>query len=324
MFDLPAKHFIADSHCDTIWWMDQQGYNFKQLNVQAHIDLPRLLAGKVDLLYFAVCTAPYGNLGTHLSRSINYIRLYHQNLQQNKEHLLTIETGNDLEQAGRENKIACLLSLEGAEPLEDCPDNLEVFFKLGVRCLSLTWNKRNMFADGVGEETAGSGLTSLGRRLIEKMSELGIILDLAHLSTRCFYEALDQAKLPPLVTHTNSRTLCDHSRNLTDEQVKALAERDGVLGLSFNAPFITGKTSASLDQLLDHFVHFAGIVGVSHLAVGSDFDGIKYPVEELRDASCYGRLIEALYGRGFSSQEVDLITGGNLRRIIKANLNEQP
>lgn len=315
-------HFIADSHCDTLWWMDKEKYSFKQLNATAHIDLPRLLAGKVNLLFFAVCTAPYCQPGFHLFQSINYIRRYHQILNQNQEHLLAIETRANLEQAEQENKIACLLSLEGAEPLEDCPDNLEIFYKLGVRCLSLTWNKRNMFADGVGEEPAGSGLTRLGRRLLEKMSELGVILDLAHLSSRCFYEAIDQVRMPPVVSHANSRSLCDHPRNLTDEQVKAVATKDGVIGLSFNAPFISGNTSANLDQLLNHFVHLAEVAGVSHLAIGSDFDGIEYPVEELPDASCYGKLIEALYGRGFSSTEVDLIAGGNLRRVVKAILND--
>ncbi len=316
------EHYIADSHCDTLWWMDKQDYNFNQHNTAAHIDLPRLLTGKVNLLFFAICTAPYCRSGSHLLQSINFIRNYHHILKQNNEHLLAVETGTDLDRARQENKIACLLSLEGAEPLEDCPDNLQVFLKLGVRCLSLTWNKRNMFADGIGEEPADSRLTRLGRRLIENMNELKIILDLAHLSPRCFNEAIDMVKLPPLVSHANSRFLCDHPRNLTDEQVKAVAAKDGVIGLSFNAPFISGKNSADLEQLVNHFVHLAEVAGPSHLAIGSDFDGIKYPVEELPDASCYGKLIRALYERGFSSAEVELVAGGNLRRLIKANLNE--
>ena len=322
MFTTYGEHPIADGHCDTLGWMDKPGYDFNRVNSVAHVDLPRLQAGGVRLLFFAVCTAPSCRPGFHLAGAMNYIRLYHQNIKQNSEHLLSIETKTDLERAELENKIACLLSLEGAEPLEDCPDTLDIFFKLGVRCLSLTWNKRNYFADGTGMGGEAGGLTRLGRRLIDKTYELGIILDLAHLSSRCFNEALDLVKHPPIVSHANSRHLCDHPRNLSDEQVKAVVEKKGVIGLSFNAPFISGDSTATLDQLLDHYVHLADIAGVSHLAIGSDFDGIEYPVDELRDASCYGKLIEGLYGRGYSSVEVDLIAGGNLRRLLGADLNE--
>ncbi|NMA91692.1 MAG: membrane dipeptidase [Firmicutes bacterium] len=322
MSKLLTEHIIGDSHCDTLWWMDRAGYDFKQLNASAHIDLPRLRSGKVGLLFFAVCTAPYSRPGSHLQKSMDYIRYYHQTLEQNREDLLAVESVAHLKQAPHEKKIACLLALEGAEPLEGCPDNLELFFKLGVRALSLTWNKRNMFADGVSEAITGSKLTRAGRQLLEKMSSLGVILDLAHLSPSCFDDALALWPLPPLVSHANSQALCDHPRNLSDEQVKKVAEKGGVIGLTFNAPFISGETVASLDQLVDHFVHLARVVGVPHLAIGSDFDGIRYPVEEIPDASCYGKLIAALYDRGFTSTEIDLIAGENLRRLIGACLNE--
>ncbi len=322
MPNIYGEHRISDCHCDTLWQMDKPDYNFNQFNNRAHIDLPRLLTGGVRLLFFAVCTAPISRPGLHLFSALHYIRLYLRNLKSNQAHLLSIESKVDLEEAESGNKIACLLALEGAEPLEDCPDNLETFSKLGVRCLSLTWNNRNYFADGTGVGEAGGGLTRLGRRLIKKTSELGIILDLSHLSSRCFSEAMDLIELPPIVSHANSRHLCDHPRNLTDEQVRAVVNKNGVIGLSFNAPFISGQNYASLAQLLDHYVHLANIAGVSHLAIGSDYDGIEYPVDELPDASCYGRLIEGLYGRGFSSAEVDLIAGGNLRRLIRSNLHE--
>ncbi len=314
------EHFIADSHCDTLRLTNSEGYNFTLHNDCAHIDLPRLRAGKVNLMFFAVCTAPYCQPGSYLYNSMIYIRNYHRLLNQNREQLLALENSDDLEPNKQNNRIYCLLSLEGAEPLEDCPDNLEIFFRLGVRCVSLTWNSRNMFADGVGENAAGSGLTSLGRRLLERMSALGIILDLAHLSPRCFDEALDQSARPPLVSHANSHKMCNHPRNLTDEQVKAVASKGGVIGLSFNAPFVSGNKTATLSQLADHYVHLAEVAGTSHLAIGSDFDGTEYPVEQLSDASCYGNLLMSLYDRGFSPADIDLIAGGNLRRIIKANL----
>lgn len=192
-----------------------------------------------------------------------------------------------------------------------------------MRALSLTWNHRNHFADGVGEESAAGGLTRAGRKLVQELSRKGIILDLAHLAGRCFFEALELTERPPLVSHANARKLCEHPRNLSDEQLKALADRGGVIGLSLCPYFITSEAEAGLEQLVDHFSHVAGLIGVEHLAFGSDFDGIEKTVTGIRDVAAYPALPEALSKRGFHPREVELIARGNLERILQENLGNR-
>lgn len=310
---------IADCHCDTIRLMGTANYDFGQQNCTGHIDLPRLRRGRVGLQFFALCVAPYMQ-HSYLHSALEQIAHYHRCLAANSRHLQSVENESDLQMAEREGRIAALLALEGAEPLENSLEMLEIFFSLGVRALSLTWNYRNQFADGISEEAAGGGLTRSGRKLVQALSGKGIILDLAHLSTRCFFEALDLTKRPPLVSHANARRICDHPRNLNDEQLKALASRGGVIGLSIYPRFISNKAEAGLEQLLDHFVYIAELIGVEHLAFGSDFDGIDCTVNGIRDVSEYAALPEALLERGFHPSEVELIAWGNVIRILRENL----
>lgn len=315
-----ALHNIADCHCDTVWHFNRNDYRFTSINSGRHVDLPRLLEGRVRVQFFAVCVAAETDQPLQLQESLRYITRYHNCLAENAANLHSVEQHRDLEVAEKEGKIACLLALEGAEPLNGSLELLELFYKLGVRCISLTWNSRNRFADGCGEEVTGGGLTQLGRQIIPLISKLGIVLDLAHLSTWGFFDALELYDRPPLVSHTNARALNDHPRNLTDEQFKAVASKGGVVGLSFYPPFVSGRESAGLDQLLDHFVHAAAIIGVEHVAIGSDFDGISVTVAQLEDASRYGALVEALYRRGFQEREVELITIGNVQRLLNGIL----
>jgi membrane dipeptidase len=315
-----VSHDIADCHCDTVWYFNRNDYRFTSLNSDRHVDLPRLLEGRVRVQFFAVCVAADIAGPLQLQETLRYISRYHNCLVENAASLHSVEYKDDLGLAKKEGKIACLLALEGAEALDGSLELLQLFFRLGVRCISLTWNKRNIFADGCGEEVTGGGLTQLGRQIIPMLSKLGVVLDLAHLSARSFFDALELYDRPPLVSHTNARALHDHPRNLTDEQLKAVAARGGVVGLSFYPPFVSGGDSAGLEQLLNHFVHVSGIAGVGHVAIGSDFDGISTSVDQLKDAASYPVLVEGLYRRGFQEGEVEQITIGNVQRLLNDTL----
>lgn len=317
MFDRNLK--IIDCHCDTIALFGREDYDFSSRNSTGHLDLPRLREGGVGLQFFAVCTAP---VAEHypLHRALEMIGRYRRVLKGLHRSVQRIEGPGDLEIARREGRLGALLALEGAEPLQGSVELLEIFALLGVRALSLTWNRRNHFADGVGESGSAGGLTRAGRKLIRELSRRGIVLDLAHLAPASFDQALELSERPPLVSHANAGALCSHPRNLGDGQLKALAARDGVIGLSFYPYFITGRPEASLEQLLDHFVHVAGLVGVEHLACGSDFDGIEETVTGLDDATSYPVLLEGLRQRGFRPAEIELIARGNVERLLQAHL----
>ncbi|MEW5785332.1 MAG: dipeptidase [Bacillota bacterium] len=311
---------IVDCHCDTLWLFGRDEYRFDLLNQTGHVDLPRLRLGQVVLQFFAVCTAAQKNGDSHLQQALHCLTLYERGLRNNFDHLQPLEKRQDLKEAAEKGKIACLLALEGAEPLCGSVDLLPLFYRLGVRCISLTWNNRNCFADGCGEEISGGGLTRLGRNLVPRLGRYGILLDLAHLSQAGFRDAIELAERPPLVSHANAARLCEHPRNLSDEQLKLVAERGGVIGISFYPLFITGRETARLDQLIDHFVHIASTAGINHVGIGSDFDGIPKSTDQLADASCYPVLIEGLLKRGFNKREVALIAGENVKRLLEQNL----
>lgn len=319
---MPAhkEHIIADCHCDTLWYFNKDSYRFANLNPGRQVDLPRLLEGRVRILFFAVCVAAEIAKPAHLPEALRYIALYLSCLAENRNILHGIETAADLNLSGKDQSVACLLALEGAEPLAGNPELVDPFYRLGVRSVSLTWNNSNRFASSCTDNSSHGGLRRAGRQLIGALVKKRIILDLAHLSARGFFEALDLYDFPPLVSHANARALIDHPRNLTDAQLKALAAKDGVVGLSFYPLFVSGEKSARLEQLADHFVHVAEVAGIEHVAIGSDFDGIAETVDQLSDASRYALLAEALYRRGFQENEVEAITAGNVRRLLNATI----
>jgi membrane dipeptidase len=300
---------ICDLHCDTLWRFEEGGFDMAALNSSGHVDLPRLKQGGVALQFFALCVAAQP---TNSASAKDIIKKFQHFLRNNK-HFFAVKNLEDLESCRHGGDIGCLLSLEGAEPLGENLDSLLFYYTQGVRSISLTWNRPNIYAD--------YRLTARGKQAIKQFDELGIILDLAHISPRSFYDALKVTVKPPLVSHANARALCEHPRNLTDEQLKYLAEVNGLIGLSYYPPFIGGNRENSLEKLVDHFVHIADLIGVEHLAIGSDFDGIDSVVPELFDCSCHPVLIDALYRRGFHKREVEMISFENARRLIINNFS---
>ena len=317
---------IADCHCDTINFMtdgnNNYSYKFSQLNPSTHVDLPRLKQGNVKLQFFAVCPTDFPN--DNLKQALIMIESFHRNVEYNFRDIGLVYSMEDLKKLKQQNKIAALLAIEGGEVLEGSIEVLGILYRLGVRSLSLTWNYQNQLADGALAEDFKRGLTAKGKKVIKAMEALGIIVDLAHLSTKSFEEAVEVISKPPLISHANSYKLCPHPRNLSDEKLKIIAEKKGLIGVSFYPPFITTNEvtkNNGFEKLLDHFVHIASLIGVEYIALGSDFDGIDQTIDGLKDATSYGCLIKGLLTRGFSRREVELITSENVYRLLYENLN---
>ena len=166
-------------------------------------------------------------------------------------------------------RVALWLGLEGGEPIGESLDLLEVFYRLGLRVLTLTWSLRNAIGDGVFERTNG-GLTNFGVEVVGKAEELGIVVDLSHINEAGFWDALDVTSFPVIASHSNARKLCDNRRNLTDEQLKAIAERDGVVG-AVAIPGFVDKEKPTLDRYVEHINYMADLIGYRHVGLGFDF-----------------------------------------------------
>lgn len=306
---------IVDLHCDTI----SQIYEKKQFLFanNGHFDIKRALESKIALQFFALFSMP-ADSNTCMREILKQIDKFYLEIEMNSEYLFLLRDLSDINKGLNSKKIACLLHLEGAEALGTDDEILRILYRLGLRSMGLTWNNRNLLADGVGEGESAGGLSVKGRQVIEEMSKLGIILDLAHISEKSFFEALDYYDKPVLVSHANARALCNHRRNLNDSQLRALALNGGVIGINQVADFVK-EDHPSVDDLVDHIVYIADLIGVDHIGLGSDFDGADNIVMEgIEDYANWKSLLSA---RSFTQQEIEKILGENALRIIKAVLN---
>ncbi|MDY6826936.1 MAG: dipeptidase [Bacillota bacterium] len=313
-----GKYPVIDAHCDTVGLIarDHLGYDFRRRNRKGHIDLPRLKESGITLQFFALYIEEEHKPVGSLKRCLQLLDHYYRTMESCRDKIDTVFNTADLDHLAKSDKLAVLLSIEGGEALENSIEVLHILFRLGIRALGLTWNQQNQLATGVGKGSGGDGLTSFGRTVVREMNKLGMIVDLAHINEKGFYEAIETSCRPVIVSHANARSLCDHPRNLTDEQLKELARCGGVIGLSFYPAFITtGETT--LGDLLDHFVHIADLIGTDHLGFGSDFDGINKVIPGLEDVTGLPRLIEGLQKRGFSREEIKKIAGINFLQILK-------
>lgn len=308
---------IVDLHCDTISSLQRNGQSLYANS--CHLDIKRAQKAGIRLQFFAMFTMPQGR-NESLRQILKQVEKYYIELNHCQEYLHPVYTYEDIVTADSTGKMAGILHLEGAESLGTDGEILSLLYRLGLRSLGLTWNDRNLLADGVGEEPGAGGISSKGRDIIYLMEKLGIMLDLSHISVKSYYDALMIYSKPVLVTHANARALCNHRRNLDDKQLKALADNGGVIGINQVPEFIKEDGKPVLNDLLDHVVYISDLIGVEHVALGSDFDGsdmvLMQGVEE------YSRWPQLLAGRGFTPAETNMILNENALRVIKAVLGE--
>ena len=193
---------------------------------------------------------------------------------------------------------------------------LDIIYQLGVRALGLTWNQRNALADGVGEEGTQSRLTNFGQEVVLRMNELGMLIDVSHLNEPGFWHVLDLSRDPIVATHSCAKALCNHPRNLTDQQLRALAKHKGVVGVNFYPRFLRETGPATREDVVRHICHIAEVAGVETVGLGSDFDGITEVPKGLEHVGDYSYLIDDLTKVGFSTKEVEQISGRNFMRLL--------
>lgn len=274
--------------------------------------LPLLKEGGVDLSIANIFTAPKP---THpLQDSLLELTAFWGQVAE-LDDIAIISSQEEMDTSLAKGRLGFFLSLEGLEPLESNPDLLWVFYQLGVRLASLTWNHKNAFASGAVEE---GGLTPLGRSVLTLMQQLGIILDVSHLNEESFWEVLESWAGPVFASHSNSYSLYPHPRNLKDSQIKALVQQGGVVGLN---NYMTGEVS-TLDTYLEHIQYMVDLVGEDHVGLGLDFNGyLGHSVTPgMEDPCCIPVLQDRLEREGFSSSVVQKIMGGNFYQFLGSSL----
>ncbi|RPJ25806.1 MAG: membrane dipeptidase, partial [Planctomycetaceae bacterium] len=252
-----------------------------------------------------------------LERALDMVAAFHREIEDNPDTLRLATTADDIRLAKANDKTALLLSLEGVEPLGQNLNLLEVFYRLGLRMVSLTHSRRNAWADGTQLGVQTGGLTYLGRELIHRMNELGIVIDLAHLSDAGVWEVLERSREPVIYSHTTVGAMPGYKTGLTDldrqhgtTKLRALADKDGVACVIFVAQPDVKAVVDDIETMINH-------VGDHHVGLGSDFVSLAHAPKGLEDISKVPAVTEEMVRRGFGDETIRKVLGGNLLRVFE-------
>lgn len=336
---------VLDGHNDVLLKIDA-GRRFDERGEDGHIDLPRAREAGFAGGFFAVFVAdempgdddmraqtvwvypPIRAIDpAHARREA--LRLVEELVGLEQDGAIAIaRTTRVLADAVAGGPLAAIVHLEGAEPVGERLEALDSFIERGVRSLGIVWSRPNAFAEGVpfrfpGFPDVGDGLTPAGRELVRRCNELGILVDLAHLNLRGFFDVARITDAPLVVTHTAAHAVCPMTRCVTDEQLDAVAASGGVVGVAFDVTMLVGRLALDtpLEAVVAHIEHMVDRMGIDHVAFGSDFDGATVP-ESVGDVSVYPRLLEELRGRGYDDEALAKIAHGNWLRVLRATWKE--
>ena len=262
-----VSRLLADAHTDLLLELAHREHRLGETNVFAQTWLPLLEAGGVGLqvcpVFIELELQPEGSL----REALRQVTALHHAVRENPERVLAVRTQADLDAVERGERIGLMLALEGVEPFGYEIATADLFWELGLRMAGLTWNRRNPFADGAADD---GGLSGLGRRLLARFAELGVVLDLSHASPRLFDECLETYAGRVCVTHAGCRAVNETPRNLTDEQLRALADRDGVFGLMLH-PIAIDPERRTIERAIDHLEHAVEVIGPDRVCLGGDW-----------------------------------------------------
>jgi len=312
-----GEFVVADAHCDTAL-RALDGHDLRAGDRVCHVDLPKMKAGGVDLQVFALWVdnhclpmRPGDRLSIMMARLASF-------LEDAAAEIGLVSDYSGFEKQLSEGKISALLAVEGAHSLPAETASIDLCHQVGVRLITLCWNNTNWLASSSRQaKRFPFGLTPLGRKAVKRMTELGVIVDVSHASERAFWDVAEICRNPFVASHSCAKALCDHHRNLDDEQLRAIAFVKGVVGVNFHWQFLKEEAQASIEDVVSHIDYIISKIGDDHVCLGSDFDGIPSGPKGLEDISRIPRLIDALLAKGYSEDTVKKVAGENFLRVFK-------
>jgi membrane dipeptidase len=324
--EIHRKSIIVDMHCDAIgafvpfelrpntleWHMlFPVERTLGDRSNSGQVDLPRLIEGGIDCVSFT--SGANGPCSSY--KALQNLEVIYSEIDKNYDKVSIVTTYDEIIKNKSGGKVSAILSFEGAEPIENDLRILRIMYRLGIRIITLVWIYRNLLADPCTAKRLKSGLSDFGVSAVEEMNRIGIIVDVSHLNDVGFWDVLEVSKDPVIASHACCRGLSHHPRNLTDEMIKALSEKGGVIGITFVKRFLSEDAEkATIDSVVNHIDHAIDVGGIDHVGIGSDFDGGGLA---LQDATKMPEITKRLVNRGYSDNEVQKILGGNFLRVIK-------
>lgn len=308
---------VIDLHCDTVLAllgddMNQAGSLRKN---RFHIDLERAsrLGGYAQC--FACFTTPFMEKRHHVSPVVAFereIATLQREMDRNKDLISIAYSPKEIEENRKTGKMSAILTLEGTAGIGYDPELLSSLWLIGFRISSLGWNEKNPLT---GSHETGGGLTDQGRAYVREAQRLGMLIDVSHISDEGFWDIMDITQKPIIATHSNSRAVCAHKRNLTDDMFRAICETGGVAGYNFCRDF-TGE-NANLDTVCDHIFHFLELDPEGeHIALGGDLDGVEHTPDGFEGVQSYPALADRLKERGLTETLIRKIFWQNALNVL--------
>lgn len=305
---------LIDLHCDTILrCVDSKGEVRLNSNGLC-IDVQKLKKAGSLAQFFAMYVDLEKDLEP-MDRCLDMIDNFYNEIEENSADIAFAGSIADMERNRREGKISAFLAVEEGGAIEGKLQNLRNLYRLGVRLITLTWNFPNCIGYPNFEwKYQDKGLTPFGEEVVAEMNRLGMIIDTAHLSDKGFHDVARLSCKPFVASHSNARAIENHSRNLTDDMLRILAEKGGVTGLNLE-PIFLGK-DGTIEVMVNQISHMKKVAGIDVVAIGTDFDGTS-PLTAIKDISHMGLLFDALSKAGFTSEEIDKISYKNTERVMR-------
>ena len=349
---LHFSSLVVDTHIDVTPKLQRPGWSFAEEHQDGHVDLPRLRKGGLDALFFSIWMPGTVTGPKAVTDAIERIAAVHKLAEDMPDQIALCTTAEEVRQAHRQGKIAALIGMEGGHMLNNSLAILRMYAKLGVRYLTLTHSRNTDWADSSGDQPKHDGLTDFGKEIVRELNRLGVMVDISHVSDKTFWDVLAVSRAPLIASHSSCRALADHPRNMTDEMIKALAAKGGVIHINYHTGFLDDaaaqydrrassrmqqlmatyandleraraelqrefgpRPTVSWEKIVEHIDHAVKLVGVDHVGLGSDFDGAEMPAG-MDDVSFLPRITEALLRRGYSESDIRKILGENTLRVM--------
>lgn len=364
--DIHFKSILVDTHNDCLTACIEKKVQLDQdLTGINHSDLARFKKGGVDYQLFSIwCDGEKVNPYGWAMREMDSLYAV---AARNPDKVVIAQSWKDIKRALKEHKLVAQFGVEGGHMIDNDLQKLETFYNRGVRYMTLTWNNSPGWASSHADEKnpnykGQKGLSDFGKTVVQKMNQLGMLVDVSHVGETTFWDVINTTTKPIIASHSNAYSICPVSRNLKDEQIKAIGKNGGVIHLNFFSGFVdvdffqkdaafrkkhaaeidsllaTGMQTEyvftvisdkypkeseaikpDLEQLMKHFDHIVQLIGVDHVGLGSDFDGINSAPKQLKTVLDYPLFTQALIARGYSNKDIRKVLGGNFLRVYKAN-----
>ncbi len=319
--ELHSKTIILDSHCDSPMLFDE-GAHFYKKTPELLVDLHKMTAGRLDtsfmVAYLKQEERDEESLKAAVQKADRLLTLIDDRIGECKGYAAIATTPNELWQNKSKGIKSIVKGIENGYAVGLDIDNVDRFRSRGVAYMTLCHNGDNDICDSHRGNNEHNGLSEFGKRVVERMNKTGMMVDLSHASEKSFWDALECSSKPIICSHSSSRALCDHTRNLTDDQMRALARSGGVAQVCLYSGFLKKDGNATVEDAVRHIMHMIDVMGVDHVGIGSDFDG-GGGLPGLEDASWFISLTERLMAEGLSDSDLSLVWGANFLKVWSIN-----